>query len=45
MEILFVLVPAALLLSGVGMFLFFKAVRDGQFEDLDADGVRFLLDD
>lgn len=45
MEVLYVLIPAALLLSAVSMGLFFLAVRDGQFEDLDGDGVRFLVDD
>ena len=35
MEILYVLVPAALFLSALG----------GQYDDLDADGVRFLEDD
>lgn len=44
MEILFVLVPLALLLSGIGLVLFFKAVGSGQFEDLDGDGARLLLD-
>lgn len=44
MEILFFLVPLALLLSGVGLALFFGAVATGQFEDLDGDGARFLLE-
>ncbi len=45
MEVLFVLVPVALLLSGVALTAFFVAVKNGQYEDLDADGVRFLQDD
>lgn len=45
MEVLFILVPAALTLSGIGLFLFYLAVKGGQFDDLDADGVRFLQDD
>ncbi len=44
MEILFILVPLALLLSAAGLALFFKAVGSGQFEDLDGDGARFLLE-
>lgn len=44
MEILFVLVPLALVLSGLALFGFFRAVESGQFEDLDGDGARFLLD-
>lgn len=45
MEVLYILVPAALFLSAVGMFLFIQAVKGGQFDDLDADGLRFLEDD
>ncbi len=44
MEILFFLVPVAVALSGVALVLFFKAVGTGQFEDLDGDAGRFLLD-
>lgn len=44
MEILFFLVPLALLLSAAGLALFFGAVGSGQFEDLDGDGARFLLE-
>ena len=44
MEILFFLVPVAILLSVVALGLFFVAVGQGQFEDLDGDGARFLLD-
>lgn len=44
MEILFVLVPIALALSAVALGLFFKAVGTGQFEDLDGDAARFLLE-
>lgn len=45
MEVLFVLVPIALLLSGLALGGFFVAVKNGQYDDLDADGVRFLQDD
>jgi cbb3-type cytochrome oxidase maturation protein len=45
MEVLFILVPAALFLSALGITMFILAVKNGQFEDLDADGVRFLQDD
>jgi cbb3-type cytochrome oxidase maturation protein len=44
MEILFFLVPLAVLMSALGLGLFFLAVGSGQFEDLDGDGARFLLD-
>ncbi|MCA9781410.1 MAG: cbb3-type cytochrome oxidase assembly protein CcoS [Candidatus Eremiobacteraeota bacterium] len=45
MEVLYVLVPAALFLSALGISMFVLAVKNGQYEDLDADGVRFLQDD
>lgn len=45
MEILFLLIPLALLLSGIALVAFFRAVEGGQFEDLEGDGVRFLLDE
>ncbi len=43
MEVLLLLVPLALMLSGVALFFFFQAVKSGQFEDPDGDGARFLL--
>jgi cbb3-type cytochrome oxidase maturation protein len=45
MQVLYILVPAALLLSALGVTMFILAVKNGQFDDLDADGVRFLQDD
>lgn len=45
MEVLFFLVPIALLLGSAFVLAFFMAVKSGQFEDLDADGLRFLADD
>ena len=45
MEILYLLVPVALLLAGVGVLAFRWAVRDGQFDDLDSPPVRILFDD
>lgn len=45
MDVLYILIPAALFLSALGVSTFIYAVKSGQFEDLDADGARFLLDD
>ena len=45
MEILYVLVPLALVLAGAGVLAFRWAVRDGQFDDLDSQPVRVLFDD
>lgn len=45
MEILFFLVPIALALSGVGLACFFWAVGNGQFDDLEGEANRLLLED
>ena len=45
MNIIFVLIPLALLLVAVGIWAFFWAVRNGQFDDLDAAGSIILFDD
>jgi cbb3-type cytochrome oxidase maturation protein len=38
MEILFLMVPLGLVLVGLGLWAFFWAVGDGQFDDLDSPG-------
>jgi cbb3-type cytochrome oxidase maturation protein len=45
MNILFALIPLAMLLLGIAIAAFFWAVRAGQFDDLDTPAVRILLDD
>ncbi len=45
MNILFALIPLAMLLLVVAVAAFFWAVRSGQFDDLDTPAVRILLDD
>ena len=45
MEVLFFLVPAALMLAGAAGVAFAMAVKNGQYDDLEADSVRFLQDD
>ena len=39
------LVPAALILGGLGLGAFLWALRSGQFEDLDGAAYRALEDD
>ena len=39
------LVPAALLLGGLGLVAFLWALRSGQFEDMDGAAQRILFDD
>lgn len=45
MEILAYLIPASLLLGGLGLAAFFWALRSRQFEDLEGDGHRILRKD
>ena len=45
MNILAFLIPVALLLGGAGLALFFWAMRDGQFEDLEGAANRILIDE
>ena len=45
MNILFALIPLALILLAFAVWAFFWAVRSGQFDDLDTPAVRILLDD
>jgi len=45
MDIIVVLLPAALFLGGVFAALFVLAVRAGQFDDLDDPAERMLHDD
>ncbi|MCB9530246.1 MAG: cbb3-type cytochrome oxidase assembly protein CcoS [Myxococcales bacterium] len=44
MDILIVLLPLSVTLAAAFLVLFVRAVRSGQFDDLD-DGARRLLDD
>lgn len=45
MSVLAILIPVALLMGGVGLALFFWAMRSGQFEDLDGAAQRILIDE
>ena len=45
MNVLFYLIPAALLLGGLGLGAFFWALRSGQLDDLDGAAQRILIDD
>lgn len=42
---LVLLIPIALGMGGVGLAVFFWAVRNGQFEDMDGAAQRILIDD
>ncbi len=45
MDILYLLVPLALLLAAGAVAAFVWAVRNGQFEDMETPAIRIHLDD
>jgi cbb3-type cytochrome oxidase maturation protein len=45
MNIIFVLIPLALVLLVAAVAAFFWAVRNNQFDDLDSPATRILFDD
>ena len=45
MDVLIYLIPAALILGGLGLGAFLWALKSGQFEDLDGAASRILFDD
>ena len=45
MSIIYVLIPIAILLTALGVYLFFWAVKTDQFEDLEKQGLSILFDD
>ncbi|NJI25248.1 cbb3-type cytochrome oxidase assembly protein CcoS, partial [Aeromonas veronii] len=45
MPALYVMIPAALLLVGVAIYIFFWAVDSGQYDDLDGPAHSVLFDD
>lgn len=44
MEVIFVLIAISLLLAGSFLFLFFKAMKSGQFDDNHTPAVRILFE-
>lgn len=45
MSIIYILIPLAVLLTSLGIYLFFWAVKTEQFEDLEKQGMSILFDD
>lgn len=45
MEIIFVLIPIALVFVSIAVYVFFWAVKSDQFEDLEREGSNILFDD
>ncbi|WPR73904.1 cbb3-type cytochrome oxidase assembly protein CcoS [Algoriphagus sp. NG3] len=44
MEVIFVLIGISLLLAGTFLFLFFKAMKQGQFDDNHTPSIRMLFE-
>lgn len=45
MEVLYLLIPVAMLLVAAIVAIFFWAVRAGQFDDLEGPAHRIIMDD
>jgi cbb3-type cytochrome oxidase maturation protein len=45
MQVLFIVVPLAMVMAGLALAAFFIAVRRGQFDDLDTPQYRAIFDD
>jgi cbb3-type cytochrome oxidase maturation protein len=45
MSIIYILIPVAILLTALGIYLFFWAVKTEQFDDLEKQGMSILFDD
>ena len=45
MSVIYVLIPIAILLTIIGIYLFFWAVKTEQFDDLEKQGMSILFDD
>lgn len=45
MDIILMLIPAALLISGITIVVFYWSVKSDQYEDMDGEAHRILMDD
>ncbi len=45
MEILYILIPIAILIVALAVAIFHWAVKSGQYDDLDTEARRILFDD
>ena len=45
MNILYLLIPISLVIMGIAVWVFFWAIRSGQYDDLEGPAHRILMDD
>lgn len=45
MDILFLLIPIALGFLIIALGIFFWAIRDGQYDDMESQGLKIIIDD
>ncbi|MFT5657191.1 MAG: cbb3-type cytochrome oxidase maturation protein [Gammaproteobacteria bacterium] len=45
MEVIYLLIPLSLILLGLIVWVFFWAVRSGQFDDMEGPAYKILFDD
>ncbi|GHF90881.1 cbb3-type cytochrome oxidase assembly protein CcoS [Thalassotalea marina] len=45
MSIIYILIPIAILLTALGIYLFFWAVKSNQFDDLEKQGLSILFEE
>lgn len=45
MEIIYVLIPIAMIFVAIAVALFFWSVKSNQFDDLDREGINILFDE
>lgn len=45
MSVIYVLIPIAILLTALGIYIFFWAVKTDQFDDLEKQGLSILFDE
>lgn len=45
MSVILIMLPAALVLAGLGVWAFIVAAKRGQFDDLDTPAIRAVFDD
>jgi cbb3-type cytochrome oxidase maturation protein len=45
MSVILIMIPAALVLAGLGLAAFIIAAKSGQFDDLDTPALRAVFDD